>query len=97
ANFTHINPSKFYDSIGNATAVAMTPIGDMGEIIPRVRCGRTFDPERIDTIVEAMAFYLENPAEAEADARRGFEASLGEFHWKANQRQLEETFQKVVP
>ncbi len=96
ANFTHINPSKFYDSIGNATAVAMTPIGDMGEIVPRVRCGKLFDPGRIETIIAAMTEYLESPRSIEEDARRGFEASLGEFHWKANQRQLEETFQRIT-
>lgn len=96
ANFRYINPSKFYDSIANATVVVMTPIGDMGEILARVRCGRTIDPERIDTIVEAMCHYLDQPEEIEREARRGFEASLGEFSWKANQRQLEETFQRIV-
>ncbi|MFG0330822.1 MAG: glycosyltransferase family 4 protein [Phycisphaerales bacterium] len=96
ANFSFINPSKFYDSIGNATAVVMTPIGDMGAIVPRVRCGKLIDPERIDTIVQAMTDYLERPETIVEDARRGFEASLGEFSWKANQRQLEETFQKIV-
>lgn len=96
ANFTHINPSKFYDSIGNATAVAMTPIGDMGEILARVKCGRTIDPERIESITEAMEFYLEHPESLEREARAGFAASLGEFSWRENQRVLEEGFQKVV-
>ncbi len=96
ANFRYINPSKFYDSIANACVVVMTPIGDMAEILKRVRCGRTIDPERIETIVEAMCHYLEHPDEIGRDARTGFEASLGEFHWKANQRQLEETFQQIV-
>ncbi|MBL1216114.1 MAG: glycosyltransferase [Planctomycetes bacterium] len=96
ANFSHINPSKFYDSIGNACVVVMTPIGDMGEILGRVHCGKTIDPGNIDTIVEAMSHYLEHPDAIERDARTGFDASLGEFHWKANQRQLEETFQKIV-
>jgi len=96
ANFSHINPSKFYDSIGNATPVAMTPIGDTGEFIERYQCGRIFDSEKIATVVDAMESYLDHPEEIEADARRGFDASLGEFHWRANQRQLEETFQKIV-
>ena len=96
ANFSYINPSKFYDSIANACVVVLTPIGDMGEILARVKCGRTIDPERIETIVEAMTHYLEHPADIEKEARVGFEASLGEFSWKANQRQLEVTFQKVV-
>lgn len=96
ANFSFINPSKFYDSIGNACVVVMTPIGDMGEILARVKCGKTIDPENIDTIVNAMTHYLENPEDIEKDARTGFEASLGEFSWKANQRQLEETFQKIT-
>ena len=96
ANFSFINPSKFYDSVGNATPLAMTPIGDTGDYIERYQCGRTFDPENIQTVIDAMEFYLENPAEIEADARRGFEASLGEFHWRTNQKQLEETFQKIV-
>ncbi len=96
ANFRYINPSKFYDSIANACVVVMTPIGDMGEILARVRCGRVIDPQRIETIVEAMNRYLEHPEEIERDARTGFEASLGEFHWKANQRQLEATFQQIV-
>jgi hypothetical protein len=74
----------------------MTPIGDMGEILSRVHCGRTIDPTRIETIVEAMTYYLEHPDAIERDARVGFEASLGEFSWKANQRQLEETFQRIV-
>lgn len=97
ANFSFINPSKFYDSIGNACVVVMTPIGDMGEILGRVKCGRTIDPDNIDTIVEAMSHYLEHPEDIERDARIGFEASLNEFSWKANQRQLEETFQKITP
>ncbi len=96
ANFSFINPSKFYDSVGNATPLAMTPIGDTGDYIERYKCGRTFDAERIETVVEAMKFYLDNPVEVEADARRAFEASLDEFHWKSNQAQLEETFQKIV-
>lgn len=96
ANFSYINPSKFYDSVGNATPVAMTPIGDTGDYIQRYRCGRTFDTEKIENVIEAMEYYLENPEEVEADARRAFEASLGEFHWRANQRQLDETFQKIV-
>jgi glycosyltransferase involved in cell wall biosynthesis len=96
ANFRHINPSKFYDSIANACAVVMTPIGDMGEILGRVNCGRTIDPERIDSIVAAMSHYLEHPRDVEREARIGFEASLGEFSWKANRRQLEETFQRIV-
>lgn len=96
ANFTHINPSKFYDSIGNATPVAMTPIGDMGAIIQRVKCGRTIDPQRIDTIVAAMDHYLEHPEAMEIEARAGFEASLHEFSWRENQRVLEETFQQLV-
>lgn len=96
ANFSFINPSKFYDSVGNATPVAMTPIGDTGDYIKRYQCGRMFDTEKIETVVAAMAFYLENPAEIEADARRAFTASLGEFHWRTNQQQLETTFQKIV-
>ena len=96
ANFRYINPSKFYDSIANACVVVMTPIGDMGEILSRVRCGRTIDPERLDTIVQAMSRYIEHPEEIEREARIGFEASLGEFSWKTNQRQLEATFQQIV-
>lgn len=96
ANFSNINPSKFYDTIGNACALIMTPIGDMGEIVPRVGCGKLIDPEKIETVVNAMVEYLEHPETVERDARIGFEASLGEFSWKANQRQLEETFQKIV-
>ncbi len=96
ANFSYINPSKFYDSIGNATPVTMTPIGDMGGFIEQYRCGRVFDTERIETVVEAMEFYLEHPEEVEADAKRGFAASLDAFHWKANQQQLDETFLKIT-
>jgi len=96
ANFSYINPSKFYDSIANACVVVMTPIGDMGEILERVKCGRTIDPDNIDTIVEAMSHYLDDPDAIKRDARIGFEASLGEFSWKTNQHQLEETFQKIV-
>ena len=96
ANFSFINPSKFYDSVGNATPVAMTPIGDTGDYIERYQCGRAFDTEKIETVIAAMEFYLENPHEIEADARRAFDASLGEFHWRTNQVQLETTFQKIV-
>ncbi len=96
ANFSYINPSKFYDSVGNATPVAMTPIGDTGEYIRKYQCGKIFDTQNIQTVIDAMESYLQNPQEVEADARRAFQASLGEFHWKTNQNQLEQTFQKIV-
>jgi len=90
--FTHITPTKFYDTLANGVPVVMTDIGGLGPVIKERECGIVVDEKDSGSIVSAMErFITDNRFRREA-SKRGLSLIKEELNWEQAALELKEIY-----
>jgi len=80
-NHITAQPNKLFEYMSAGLPVIASNFPLWRQIIDRVRCGLTVDPQQPREIARAMEYILRNPHEAEAMGARGRAAVEQEFRW----------------
>jgi glycosyltransferase involved in cell wall biosynthesis len=76
-------PIKLFEYMAAGIPIISSDFPVWREIIEDAGCGLLVDPENTDSIVAAMEWILDHPAEAEAMGERGRRAAAEKYSWDA--------------
>lgn len=90
--FSHITPTKFYDTLANGVPVVMTDIGGLGPLIKERNCGMVVDEKDRDSIVSAMERFITDGRFRRGASKRGLALIKEELNWERAALELKEIY-----
>ncbi len=91
--FTHITPTKFYDTLANGVPVVMTDIGGLGPLIREKKCGIVVNERESSSVVSAMDKFITDDRFRRETSKRGLALIKEELNWDRAAMRLREVYE----
>ncbi len=89
-------PTKLFEYMSVGIPVVASNFPAWRSLIDKIGCGLTVNPLNVNEIVDAIAWILEHPSEAEAMGKRGQEAVRRDYNWKTQGQTLLRLYSKIL-
>lgn len=90
------SPLKLYESMACGVPVVASDTIGISEVVSEARCGILVEPGNASGFVAATRELLADPEHAAEMGRRGREAAVEKFSWRARSRQRREVIEQAI-
>jgi glycosyltransferase involved in cell wall biosynthesis len=91
-----VRSNRFFESMAYGIPVLTANFPYWREIVERIGCGLTVDPEDPRDIARAVTFLLTHPAEAHAMGQRGRQAVVEQMNWETECGKLFQLYDRLL-
>jgi glycosyltransferase involved in cell wall biosynthesis len=95
-NYLEILPTKLLEYMAASIPVIAYDLPLVRPVVEEARCGILVSPRDIEGLAEAMAYILEHPDEAKEMGKRGRQAVLERYSWKAEGKKLLDLYAQLL-
>ena len=95
-NYLDSYPVKLFEYMAAGIPVIASDFPLWREIVESAGCGLLVNPLKLNEIVDAVVYLLENPEEAEQMGKNGRQAVLEKYSWGVEEKKLLEFYKKVL-
>lgn len=96
ANYINSLPIKIFEYMAAGLPIIASDFPTWREIIIETNSGILVSPEDIQSIRDAIKYYIDNPIEAQKTGERGCKAAIEKYNWKVEGQKLVRFYKNLI-